>query len=199
MLDLLYPLKHIRLQQIYEAGFNVADFICFPPEKLDEIKLRQFFTKHGKISCRHFHPEEFRQFKCPFLRDVTDVEKAVEFCREHNRNYFSLCNENLVTDDSLFAGNIWLQDDRNYLIEYFEGKGTPRDLESMKSEDIKRFSREIGQPMDASAPEALKKIAFNLQRLIPHIRPIILEFSIYPYPIGRRQTFEVCWEWRKAA
>lgn len=24
-----YPLKHIRLQQLYEAGFNVADFACW--------------------------------------------------------------------------------------------------------------------------------------------------------------------------
>lgn len=161
-------------------------------------KTEEVFFKHGKISCRHFHADEFKKNACPFLRDVTDVEAAVAFCREHNQAYFSICNENLVTADSLFAGNIWLKDDRNYLIEYFEGKGTPRDLEHMRPEKIKRLTREIGQPMDPSAPEALKKIAFHFQKLVPHIRPIIVEFSIYPYPIGRRQTHEVCWEWRKA-
>lgn len=195
----IYPLKHVRLEQIYEAGFNIADFICFPPREFDENLLRKFFAKHGKVSCRHFHSDETRNFSCPFLRDVNDVEKAVNFCKEHNKTYFSLINENLVTTDSTYAGNIWLKDDRNYLVEYFEGPGVPRDLDKMPSDKIKRFTREIGEPMDPSAPEALKRLAFNFQKLVPHIRPVILEFSIYPYPIGRSQTYEVCWEWRWAA
>jgi hypothetical protein len=193
-----YPLKHVRLQQIYEAGFNVADFICFPPNEFNEDLLRSFFAKHGKVSCRHFHSDEKRNFACPFLRDVTDVEKAVNFCKEHNRTYFSLINENLVTADSIYAGNVWLKDDRNYLIEYFEGPGTPRDLENMDADRIKHFKREIGEPMDQSAPEALKRLAYNFQKLVPHIRPVMLEFSVYPYAVGRRRSNEVCWEWRWA-
>lgn len=191
-----YPPKHVRLEQIYEAGFNIADFICFPPGKMNEQKLRKFFAKHGKISCRHFHDDENRNFKCPFLRDVTDVEAAVAFCKENNKLYYSLCNENLVTADSLYAGNVMLYDDRNYLIEYFEGKGTPRDMESMSPGKIKSFRRKIGEPMDPASPEALRKLAYNFRGLVSHIRPLILEFSIYPYPVGRRKTYDVCWEWR---
>src|SRR3989344_8198716 len=120
---MLYPLKHVRLQQTFEAGFNIADFVCFPPGQLDEQILRRFFAQHGRLSCRHFHSDEKKHFRCPFLRDVTDVETAIAFCREHNLKYYSLCNENLVTADSQYAGNVMLYDDRNYLVEYLEGQG----------------------------------------------------------------------------
>lgn len=81
-----YPLKHIRLQQLVEAGFNVADFLCFPPRTLAgrEKELEAFLQKHGRISCRHFHDNEKQYFKCPVLYDQTDFKKIVEFCLRHN-------------------------------------------------------------------------------------------------------------------
>jgi hypothetical protein len=31
-----------------------------------------------------------------------------------------------------------------------------------------------------------------------HYRPVIFEFSLYPYPVGKRRQRLIFWEWRKA-
>lgn len=86
------------------------------------------------------------------------------------------------------------------MIEYFEGPGTPRDMEHKTDADgLKRFRREIGVPMDQSAPEALKRLAVYFRNFLSTTRPMMIEFQIYPYPIGLRQTRDIAWEWRKWA
>ncbi len=119
-----YPLKHVRLKQLREAGFNVADFICFPPGQLDPVKLEKFFRRFQKkngISLRHFYEDENRFFKCPVQYEVKDWETALRFCQTHNKQFFTLCNEAIPLKDAVFGGNIWLLDNLEYVAEYFKG------------------------------------------------------------------------------
>ncbi len=194
-----YPLKHERLQQLDDAGFNVADFVCFPTGKLDEKRLAEFLAKHGRISCRHFHPNEKAHFKCPVLYDQDDLEIIRAFCREHNKQYYTLCNQASKVSDSIYAGNIFIRSDREYAVEYFKGSGTPRDIESMNSDQIIYFDRKFGVPMPDETPSEIKSLRASLTKfaLDLEIKPVIIEFSIYPYPIGRRQRRSICWEWRQ--
>lgn len=76
-----YPLKHIRLQQLYEAGFNVADFVSFPPGQLDLKVVQKLFEKHGRISLRHFHSDEDKKFACPFFPDQDNWNTIKKTCR----------------------------------------------------------------------------------------------------------------------
>ena len=154
MASIKYPLKHIRLQELSSAGFNVADFICFEPNKLRQRQneLRAFLQKHGRISCRHFHADESKYFKCPVLYDQDDIEAILTFCLANNEGkneskvaYYTLCNQALTLTDSIYAGNILIRSDREYAIEFFKGKGTPRDIESKNSNEIIYFERQFGK------------------------------------------------------
>lgn len=196
----IYPLKHERLNQLLQSGINVAPFICFAPGKLDEITLRNFFEKYGKISCRHFYADESKKFACPVLYEQTDWWKIIEFVREHNKTYYTLCNEAIALQDSTYAGNIIFHiGDRSYTVEYFEGYGTPRDIEKKNQNQIRIFQKVFGEPAPNDAPQALKELVARLGsfKKLTEIRPLVMEFSLYPYPIGINKVNYVCWEWRR--
>lgn len=192
-----YPLKHIRLQQLDEAGFNVADFICFPPKELDPVKLREFFDRYSEpngISLRHFHEDETRFFKCPVKYEVKDWDTVLRFCQEHNQQFYTLVNQAYPLSDSMYAGAIWLLNSLEYVVEYFEGPGSPRDIEG---KSLKFFKHQVGMPLPADTPAALTRLAARFRDFIPDERPIVIEFNIYPYPVGRRQEHAIVWEWRQ--
>lgn len=197
----IYPLKNVRLEQLHQAGFNVADFICFLPRTLRgrEDELRAFLAKHGRISCRHFHADESRYFKCPVLYDESDIEKVLAFCLEHNQTFYTLCNQALKLSDSIFAGNILIRSKREYAIEYFEGEGTPRDIEAIDPARIRYFERKFGAPMPSDVPEPIQNLRVSLNQFATEllVTPVIIEFSVYPYPVGRMWSNAICWEWRK--
>lgn len=193
-----YPLKHIRLQQLREAGFNTADFIHFAPGTLNMKELQKFFEKHNnRISLRHFYTDEHLKHKTPFFPDQTDWKVITKIATEHNKDHHCLYNEVIAPKDATFTGNIILLDDRNYKIEYFIGPGTPKDIELGTVKNLKIFKRQIGEPMDPSTPEDLKRVASYFRNFISHFRPVVIEFQIYPYPIGLRQTNDIAWEWRR--
>lgn len=195
-----YPLKHVRLEQLHNAGFNIADFICFPPRTLRgrEEELRAFLALYGRISCRHFHEDESRHFKCPVLYDETDFEKILAFCLEHNQNYYTLCNEAIDPLVSVCAGNILVFNGTTYFVEYFYGPGTPRDIESKGPDELKTYGKTIGQPAEGDKPpEEVLRMVVEARKFKPlENKAYILEFSLYPYPIGRQKTNIICWEWR---
>lgn len=193
-----YPLKHERLSQLYKAGFNVADFACWAPGQLNPAELKRFLKKHKKISCRHFHSDEKKHFKCPVAYDQTDFETILAFCSEHNKTFYTLCNEAIRLEDSICAGNILILNEETYFIEYFYGPGTPRDIESKGPAELKIYNRTVGQPSEGEPPpEQILKMAFNARKFKAlENKAYILEFSLYPYPIGRNQSNTICWEWR---
>lgn len=208
MSSVKYPLKHVRLQELSSAGFNVADFICFEPNTLKQRQdeLRAFLQKHGRISCRNFHADESKYFKCPVLYDQDDIEAILAFCLANNEGkneagmaYYTLCNQALTLSDSIYAGNILIRSDREYAIEFFKGKGTPRDLESKNCDEIVYFERQFGKPMPSDIPAEIQSFRHSLRHFTEtlEIKPVIIEFSIYPYPVGRKGTRAICWEWRQ--
>ncbi len=202
-----YPLKHVRLTQLSGAGFNVADFICFPPNTLRgrEEELRTFLVKHGTISCRHFHENEKVHFKCPVKYEQTDLDTILAFCLANNEGeneaktpFYTLCNEAINLKDSICAGNILVLNEQAYFIEYFLGPGTPRDIETKGPDELKTYGKTVGQPAEGEKPpEEILRMAMNARKFKAlDNKAYILEFSLYPYPIGRDQTEVICWEWR---
>lgn len=196
MMSSEYPLKHIRLKQLHEAGFNVADFVCWAPGQLNPGELKKFLEKHKRISCRHFHADEKKYFKCPVLYDQTDFKTILAFCSEHNKTFYTLCNESINTQESLCAGNVLVHDENNWFIEYFYGPGTPRDVEK-NVDKLKTYSKSFGSSAQGDRPpETILRFAYEARKFNPLNKAYILEFSLYPYPIGRQQNHIVCWEWR---
>jgi len=202
-----YPLKHVRLEQLNRAGFNVADFVCFPPHTLRgrEEELKAFLAKHGRISCRHFHQNEKEHFKCPVKYDQTDFDTILAFCLANNEGnndektpFYALCNEAINLKDSICAGNILVLNDQAYFVEYFYGPGTPRDIESKGPDELKTYGKTVGQPAEGEKPpDEVLRMTLNARKFKAlDNKAYILEFSVYPYPIGREQTEVICWEWR---
>ncbi len=193
-----YPLKHIRLQQLYDAGFNIADFVHWAPAQLKLDELRAFFEKHNqRISLRHFDTDEYLKHATPFFPDQTDWNVIEQIATKHNKDLHCLYNEVIAPKDAVLTANIILLDDRNYSIEYFEGPGTPKDIELGTAKNLKQFKRQIGEPMDPNVPEELKRMASYFRNFLSTFRPVIIETQIYPYPMGIRQTCDIAWEWRR--
>lgn len=207
MLSADYPLKHTRLEQLYRAGFNIADFVCFPPNTLvgREKELESFLQKHGRISCRHFHENEKQHFKCPVLYDQTDWQTILAFCLDNNygRNheqtaFYTLCNEAIKLDDSTCAGNILVLNEDTFFVEFFYGPGTPRDIESKGVDELKLYSKSGYSPAEGEKPPTeVLSLVQRARKFRPlENKPYVIEFSVYPYPIGRNNGHTIVWEWR---
>ncbi len=185
-----YPLKVQRLRQLEAAGLNVVDFICFPPGQLDESEVRRFFLKFKAVSCRTFSSNEDREFKTPVKYEIEDLDDLLVFARAQNKRYFVLINEALRLADSVIAGNIYFSSRENFLCEFFRGPGTPRDIDS--KELLRVDARRFGSPRAPEIDMLVEAVA-RFQH-----RPVIFEFSLYPYPVGKKKERLVFWEWRKA-
>jgi len=183
-----YPLKARRLEQLDELAINIADFIFFAPGQLDAVELRDFCAKHKAVSCRTFAEDEDKDFKTPVKYEITDADEVERFARAQNDKYYVLVNEALPLKDSVIAGNIYFNSPEDFICEYFRGPGTPRDIDNRKLEhvDAAHFGSvdELRQ-----LPEAISRFPY---------RPVIFEFSLYPYPVGKRHNRLIFWEWRKA-
>ena len=193
-----YPLKHVRLEELSGGGFNIADFSCWAPGQLNIEELKAFLSKHGRISCRHFHQDEKKHFKCPVLYDQTDFDTILAFCSEHNKQYYTLCNEAIKLDDSICAGNILIFNEKDYLVEYFYGTGTPRDVEKKAPPELRSYRKSGYSPAEGEKPsDAVLNLVLKARKFKALAdKSYIVEFSVYPYPIGRNRTTTITWEWR---
>jgi hypothetical protein len=185
-----YPLKVRRLEQLDEVGLNVADFICFPPNELRVGPLRGFFNDYKQVSCRTFAADEDKEFKTPVKYEISEFDDLLNFATAQNKKYFVLVNEALPLTDSLIAGNIFFNSSSDFILEYFRGPGTPRDVDTKPLQHLR--SPDVGS-LAGSGLEPLPACVARFPQ-----RPAIFEFSLYPYPVGRRKQNLIFWEWRKA-
>jgi hypothetical protein len=201
--DLLLPLKHERLGHLAGAGFNVAPYAAWPRNELKLDELWKFFDRHGVVSLRNFTEESASPHapspRLPVLYEQRDWDAVASFCIEHNRRYHTLVNQTIPLDDSVYAGNLVLLPGGQYVISYFSGRGTPRDVDDKANEaplELRMFIREHGAPLPPDVPSELRLIGEKALEFLPARRPITLEFSVYPYPVGTLGHCEVFWEWR---
>lgn len=193
----LLPLKHLRLQELADSGFNCPDFRFWLRGTLNIAELREFLKIHKKISLRNFTEENVlaETPKLPVAYGKNDWNFIEEFCGRNNTQYHTLVNQFLPPDESLLAGNIILLDDTRYAVSCFEGPGTPRDVDDKVSE-LKVCQRKFNEPPPKWVPETLKNLVSKLKTFRPDFRPMTIEFSIYPYAVGMLSRPEILWEWR---
>ncbi len=193
----MLPLKHVRLQELADAGFNCPDFRFWLRNQLRLPELEAFYKKQGSISLRTVTEENPLEEtpKLPVAYDVSDWGSIAHFCGRYNRQYHTLVNEALPLRDSIYAGNIVLLDSRRYLISYFEGYGTPRDVDD-KTSELNVFLRAFGVEAPNWIPESIRMLGERFEGFRPDFRPMTIEFSLYPYPVGILRQSEIFWEWR---
>lgn len=200
---MILPLKHIRLQQLADESFNVPVFHYWLRGELKNriSELEDFWKKHGRISLRNVTEEKIldQTPKLPVKYDQSDWDSISDFCLRHNEQYHTLVNEALPLRDSLMAGNIILLDSERYVVSYFEGYGTPRDVDDKPSSELKIYLCSSRDQAPGWAPRQLEELVPRLQMFRTDFRPITFEFSRYPYPVGLLQGQEVFWEWRSGS
>lgn len=119
------------------------------------------------------------------------------FCRKNNAKWFLLINEAIKLHDAECTALIKILDGSDYEVEYFEGGGSPRDIETKTAAGLKHFGRILGRTYGERKPKLMEVISklIGFQR---NFRPIIVEVQVYPYEIGMRRENTILWEWRKA-
>lgn len=193
----ILPLKHRRLQELAEAGFNCPDSQFWLRGQLNTTELREFFKRYGRISLRNFTEENAlaETPKLPVAYGRNDWGFIEEFCERNNALYHTLVNQFLPPDESLVAGNIILLDSKRYAVSCFEGSGTPRDVDDKISE-LKVYQRNFVDSPPTWVPRTLEELVAQLRKFHPNFRPMTVEFSIYPYAVGMRARPDILWEWR---
>jgi hypothetical protein len=202
----LLPLKHMRLEQLAKAGFNVPNSKCFlrgelqRKEKVEE--LLAFWTKWRRISLRSFREENVLEEtpQLPVLYDTNDPRIILKFSLEHNQHYHTLAHQALPLVDSKYTGKIILLGNERHAAIYFEKYGTPRFLDE-KDENKKplpglmAYRSASFSNMPEWVPEEIRGLAERLQSFYQEFRPMTVEFSIYPYSVGIYEEQEILWEW----
>ena len=103
------------------AGLNVVDFVCFYPDELDEVELREFCSRFKAVSCRTFSADEDKEFKTPVKYEISSFDDVLEFARLQNKRYFLLVNQALPLKDSVIAGNIYFNNRHDFAACSFSG------------------------------------------------------------------------------
>ncbi len=191
------PLKNTRLQQLADAGFNYVDFRFWPKGQLNLSELEKFFGFYGKLSLRNFTEEKYGDPspRLPVMYNVGQLSLVRSFCLENNKSYHTLVNEVLPLEDSVCSGNLVLWDDQSYLVSCIRGYGTPRDVDE-KDAPLLVFMGSFGERTPDWTPPFITDMADSLHNFLPKLRPITIEFSLYPYEVGQLKRKEVFWEWR---
>ncbi len=198
----IFPLKDARLNELVRAGFNCPRFRSWPRGKLDLQELREFrellrVARQG-ISLRNFREEKILEPTpmLPVAYDQTDWAFIEKFCTEHNRNFHTLVNEGLPLNDSEFAGKILLRSDETYTVSCFEGYGTPRFVDDGTAKSVKVYHQKFGLRPPEGIPESVEALVLRLKSFRENFRPMIIEFSVYPYDVGIQKQKTILWEWR---
>lgn len=200
----ILPLKHVRLQQLADARINTPSFRYWLRGELNPAELKAFLRSHGRISLRNVREERLLEEtpKLPVEYDKSDWDFIIDFCSKHNRQYHTLVNEALPLSDSLMAGNIILLGSGKYIVSYFEGYGTPRDVDDKSSAELKVYLRPFDTEGPIWAPRIFEGLVAQLQATHLNFSPIepkTFEFSIYKYDVGLLQRPEIFWEWRSGS
>lgn len=185
------PLKHIRIQQCAEAGLNVPPYLYWLRGQFKESELVKFMDIHPRVSWRNYTEEKYGEPSPQLPVDYgLTLNVLKDRCFPYNQLYHTLVHPFLPLDQSLYSGNIILMNRENYMASLIKGFGTPRSADQPDRETLV-FKTKLGAPIPDWAPPSLVDMSEQLRNFMPEKRPITLEVSFYPKPIGT-----VFWEWR---
>lgn len=101
--------------------------------------------------------------------------------------------------DTIMAGKYLRDPIQGDLIEYVWGPSTVRDVDELPLQmpwEIVDQLRAPTPPFDHNILEAVRRVGYRARRIVPKrfAMPFVLEFSIYPYPVGEKEESLIFWE-----
>lgn len=193
----MYPTKDVRIRQLLDAGLNIVDFIHFGIGKYDKHLARTFFNKYGSVSTRTFSDDESQEFATPVEYEWDKFDDAERFCIEQNKVYHILMNQALKRIESVLWGNILWYDLSRFTIEFSYDPGTPRDIETKSSENLRIINGDVSEYVSLESKDRkVLEVVDRTSMFMTTVRPIVIEFQLYPYSVGILKDKWVFWEWR---
>lgn len=192
--------KGRTLNLLNEWGFNVPHFVVFhPTSSMPEVpkSLIQLFNLFSgeTISIRTWRENEF---KCPFSPNK-DISYQIDWLRENwetlKNHEEIIISEGIDPSKSLRAGKAVHLPSNDILVEYYEGPGTVRDMETMDSSRLRHFL--FPGPFYGKVPydrRELMQLAARFRKFFMSHPERTIEWSQYPYKIGRRKEEFIFWE-----
>lgn len=192
--------KYESLEYLKDKRYNTPDFRLV--RNADEL-LRAVDEWGGmnKISIRSFRPNKSATFNEPFHPNIKINDEMINKLNDYLRDgYFLIFAKGIDPQGTLFKGNIMIYPSFSmrrfdFIIECTPGYGTVRDLE--KSKKIKRYT---------NIQVAMEDMGYYIQQIFLAAKdvyadmnrdPIVLEWSIYEFPVGIRNKHVIYWEVRK--
>src|SRR3989344_588812 len=198
------PLKHVRLQQLKDAGLNTVDFLWYPPGKLNEQEVADFFERHRRVSFRQFK-EDGRVGNLREIFDVRNLDPLLSFIKANRHaDSYAIVNQGVDLKANTIRGCFRWFDLYAFGIEFFIGQGNPRRIEKKKDSELIQIYGDIESGFehsrcrnwDGAYSGLLKELGQMTSSFLTGFRPIIIEFEWHTSQLGWKPDNWLFWEWR---
>lgn len=193
--------KYDSLEFLKEMGYNTPEFLLITSSK-ELAKVIDDWGTFNKLSIRSFRPRSNLTFNEPFYPNIEMNDVFINIMNGHLRQgYHLIISKGIDPTGTKWKGNIMIYPSFSmrrfdYILECSEGYGTVRDLE--KDKNIKCFTS-ILEAMQATKCPEMSKIYIVAKDIFDKLdkKPIILEWSVYEFPVGIKNKTVIYWEVRK--
>ena len=189
------------LRRLNELGFNVPEFETVNNQK-GLLVLGDVLNKWEKISVRMDVKDSRAKnvILMPFKANM-DQKEALDFIKNNLRpDMIAIIAKGIDPDDCVAKGRFMRTENCHNILECTLGPGTVRDMEKITIRDPNYFRVEERIyiphfPKEVKLTEGYKITLRKMMKdCITKIGLGIVEWSLYPYPIGILNHHLICWE-----
>lgn len=177
-------------------GLNTIDYFITK----DKQEASHYLAKHINKK-RSMRTERGEEFLCPFYYNQPAEELVSKALKHIDEGYTLLFSPSLDWKDCIAFGATALTEDLDDHVDVVFGPGLTRELDTHK--DKKSISIDLG----SISPFLSKGLTFDQTRILhtnyqkvklhcSNHRPCILEWSLYPYGVGKLEKHFIWWELR---
>lgn len=175
-------------------GLNTIDYFITQ----DEREATHYLAKHLKEK-RSMRTERGYEFLCPFYYNLPGEELLPKALQHLKEGYKLIFSNSLDWRDSIAFGSLALVDKGEDCIEFVHGPGLCRDLEKHKERQSINILRGTVFPFfkqDHALFNELNTLYKKVKNSCYDQIPCIVEWSLYPYLVGKNQENFIFWELR---
>ena len=186
--------KSESLQTLDMLGLNTIDYFITK----DKAEATHYLAKHVH-ERRSMRTERGGEFGCPFYYDLPGAELLPRALQHLDEGYKLIFSPSLAWQDSIAFGSIAIVLAGDDIIEFVHGPGLCRDLEKHPGKQSIILPGGSIAPILASQHQLAKDLNLLYKLIKDHcyeLAPCIVEFSYYPYRVGKLSKHFICWELR---
>lgn len=191
--------KSDSLIKLDSLGMNTIDYFITKDKK----EATHYLAKHitGRRSMR---TERGDEFLCPFYYWYPSEDLLPKALKHIDEGYKLIFSDSLDWKESVAFGSVALTKELNDHIDLVFGPGLCRDLEAHPKRisiaipigTITPFKEVVLENNDINQIRLLNTIYKLVKDKCLDLAPCVVEFSRYPYPVGKMKKHFIFWELR---